>query len=86
MWELIVRAVITLIPMLVKGVESFKNWGAKAGADKLNTVTQMALNGLAVAHVIDPQHIGEPETTLVQDVSNAIVKYYNARGVFTKSA
>lgn len=86
MWELIVRAVITLIPMLVKGVEGFKNWGNKAGADKLNTVTQMALNGLAVAHVIDPQHIGEPETTLVQDVSTAIVKYYNKRGVFTTSA
>jgi hypothetical protein len=86
MWELIVRAVITLIPMLVKGVESFKNWGSKAGSDKLNTVTQMALNGLAVAHIIDPTKIGEPETTLVQDVSNAIVKYYNKRGVFTTSA
>lgn len=82
----ILQAILMFGPGIITAVESLFSHKPKSGSEKLNASVQLILQGLAVGHIIDPQHIGQPETDLASDVSNAIVKYYNARGVFLTSA
>jgi hypothetical protein len=83
MWGVIISAVLALIPGIVQAVETLFANRPKSGTEKLNASVQLVLQGLAVGHIIDPQHIGQPETDLATEISNAIVKYNNARGIFT---
>jgi len=86
MFAAIVTAVLTLLPGIVQAFETLFSKQPKSGAQKLNAGVQLTLQGLAVAHLIDPQQIGQPETDLATEISNAIVKYNNARGVFAHTS
>lgn len=83
MWQAIVGAIVALVPPIVGAIETLFGKKKAAGAEKLNAVIQLVLNGLAVGKIIVPQDIGEAETQLVQDIANAVVKYNNAKGFFT---
>jgi len=82
MWAAIVGAIVTLVPPIVGAIETLFGKKKAAGAEKLNAVVQLVLNGLAVGKVIVPQDIGEAETELVRDIANAVVKYNNTKGIF----
>ena len=82
MWGVIISAVLALVPGIVQAVETLFSKQPKSGSEKLNASVQLVLQGLAVGHIIDPQQIGQPETDLATEISNAIVKYNNARGIF----
>ncbi len=86
MWGILVSALVPLLPSLILQIESLFSSKPKSGAQKLATVQQLALEAVTLAGIIDPKHIGQNEETLVQDITNAIVKYNNARGVFTHAA
>ena len=76
--------VLSLVPSLVHAVESL--FKPKTGASKLNAVLNLAEQAVTLAGVVNPKDIGDAERALFVDISNAIVKYNNAKGVFTKSA
>jgi len=86
MWTVVIQAILAFGPGIVQAVEALFSKKPRSGADKLNASIQLILQGLAVAHVIDPEQIGQPETDLATEISNAIVKYNNARGIFTHSS
>jgi hypothetical protein len=75
--------VLTLIPTLVHAVEGL--FKAKTGPAKLNGVINLAEQALTLAGTIDPKNIGDAERVLFADVSNALVKYNNAKGIFLTS-
>lgn len=82
MWGILVSAIVQMLPNIIGAVETLFSKKPKSGAEKLNATTQLVLNGLALAKIVDPAQIGQPEIDLAQDVSSAIVKYNNARGIF----
>ena len=86
MFTAILQAALIFGPSIVQAVERLFSHKPKSGADKLNASVQLILQGLAVAHVIDPQQIGQPETDLATEISNAVVKYSNARGIFAHAS
>ena len=74
--------VLGLIPTLVSAIESL--FKPKTGPAKLNAVINLAEQALTLAGTIDPAKIGDAERALFVDISNAIVKYNNAEGIFIK--
>ena len=78
----ILQVILMFGPGIVQAVEGLFSHKPKSGAEKLNASVQLILQGLAVAHIIDPQQIGQAETDLATEISNAVVKYSNARGIF----
>lgn len=86
MWTALIPILLQALPSIVSAVETLFGKQPKSGAAKLNAGTQMVIQGLTIAHVIDPAQIGDPEVALAQDIQNAIVKYNNARGIFSKSS
>ncbi len=75
--------ILTLIPSLVGAIEGL--FKPKTGPAKLNAVINLAEQALLLAGIVDPKHIGDAERALFVDVSNAIVKYNNAKGIFTQT-
>jgi hypothetical protein len=86
MWGILISAVVQMLPGIIGAVEALFTHQPKSGLEKLNATTQLVINGLAIAHIIDPKQIGDPEVALAQEVSTAIVKYNNARGIFNHLA
>lgn len=76
--------VLSLVPSLVQAIESL--FKPKTGASKLNAVINLAEQALTLSGTIDPKNIGDAERALFVDISNAVVKYNNAKGIFVKSA
>lgn len=85
----IASAVLGLLPSLVQGVENLFNLkGAvpQSGAQKADTVANLAQNALVLAGVIDAGHFGQPEMNLVANVRDALVTYFNTKGIFQTSS
>ena len=86
MWASLVMTLVPMLPTFISAIESLFSPKPKSGPQKLAAVQQLALQAVSLAGIIDPKQIGQNEQTLVQDITNAIVKYNNARGVFTHAA
>lgn len=86
MLQSLLPILLQILPGIVQAVETLFSKKPKSGAAKLNAGTQLALNALALAHVIEPKDVGDAEVALAQDVQTAIVKYENATGHFVHGA
>jgi len=75
---------LQFIPSLVHGVESLVGHNSQplSGEQKLQTVVQMVMTGLTAAGVVLPNEVGDKEKQLVTDVTNDVVAYFNAKGIF----
>jgi hypothetical protein len=82
MWGLLVTALISSLPQIIGAVETLFGHKPKSGAEKLNAVQQLVINGLAYAKIVDPKDIGDAEMTLARKVTDAVVEYNNVKGIF----
>ena len=92
MLPVLLPVLLQVMPGFVISIEELSHHKAAAtgkpmtGAEKLNTVTSLAMTLLQAASIVDPKHVGQSEVALAQEVTNAIVKYSNAKGAFTHVA
>ena len=71
------------LPSIIMGIEKLFEVKPKSGEEKFALVQSLALDGINLAAGIDPVAVPASATSaFVKDIINAIVKYFNAVGVF----
>ena len=86
MWAKIlwyVPKLLISLPSIIMGIEKLFEDKPKSGQEKFALVQALALDSVNLAAGLDPVAVPASATSeFVKDIINAIVKYFNAVGVF----